>query len=273
MYIGKRYDGFEYAVNTLMKEIGLYVVPEADIYSHRLTAFSYHDEGEQWFYPILNWVDYMNRMLKNMGIYDNYTLAPFSSDLLQQLPLEKTFLLGEVYVPNWDASAIHKICHDNYAFLVCKKTKDGFIINNPLGCISMPCFIDQIKSLTIPNRSFIFVLNGDINCENISRQCLIKQIYQLVRDNSLLTHIHDKHDLPIHKKDKISFHVGLVRYVQARIRLSEYLLLNSKVKRAFAQIPISYNDITLDNILVAETAFLDELEKKCKDEGEDEPEK
>ena len=261
MYKGKHYDGFEYSVNMLLKEVGLCYVPEADFYSYRLTAFSYHSEGKQWFYPILNWADYMNQMIINMGIKDNYILEPFSADLLYQFPIGAKLMLGEVSVPDWDISALQKISQCDNIFLICKKNADGYIISNPIGCISMQCSINQIVKSAIPNRSFIFFLTGNIRIDRISDHELIKRLYLLIKNNSLAEQIKNNPVLPVRKKEKIAFHNGLIRYLQARIRFSDQFLNDPDVRCSFAQVSMNCDAVTLTDIIHAETVFLDVLKK------------
>lgn len=264
MYIGKHHDGFAYAVNTIFKESGCQSFPDPDFYSYRLTTFLYHPCNLQWFQPMLNWNDYMNHLIENTGIIGNYILKPVSIELLQELPIETLFLLGEASVPNWDITPINKICNQHQVFLVCKKKAGFFLINNPLGCISMQCSLDQLILLSVPNRSFIFSLEKTVHFTHISSKYLLNKICPFIKQNSLAVQIDKEPILPDRAKNKIAFQYGLIRYVQSRIRFSDFFLLNKAVKYAFGQIRIGNEYMILPNIINAENIFINEIEHICK---------
>ena len=112
---------------------------DPDYLSQRQTALALCSSNGQWFCPALHWKGYMSRLLNNLGIEQGFILEEANMTKINMIPEGVPFVIGEVSIPEWDLAITDKLCGTDRAFLICERRKEMFLINNPLGCISMMC--------------------------------------------------------------------------------------------------------------------------------------
>ena len=158
MYRGKHHDGFSYAINTIFMKSGYAHIHDPDYLSQRQTALNLCSENGEWFCPVLHWKEYMTILLKNLGIEKGFILEEANMTKISMIPEEIPFVIGEVSIPDWDLTITDKLCGTDSTFLICERIKELFLINNPLGCISMTCSTQYLESLLYNNEAFIFYI-------------------------------------------------------------------------------------------------------------------
>lgn len=264
-YIGKQYDGFAYAVTSLFMKAGCTSLPDPDCFCHRTAAMSFDPGTGDWFRPVLNWKDYMARMLKNLMANGKFVLEKAEIEKILSLNEGTYFMLGEAAFPEWDMTIIHKLCSDRNAFLICERTKEGFLISNPLGCISMPCTVKQIDSIIKNGLAFLFFVEGTVDIDPVPDSVLIREMLLFSKRYPLIEQLEECTGFSYTVKERAAFQHGLISYVQARTKLVEYFSLDSKVKEKLSMIRIGSEKNVLSMVTDSEVCFLNSLSAALKE--------
>lgn len=259
MYIGKRYDGFAYAFNTLIREAGCMKNLDPDCFSQRLIALSYDQNSANCFRPLMQWNDYMSRLLNNIGIFNNHILVEATENNIKKIPVGTIFLFGETKLPEWDITITQKMCNVHNGFLVCKNQGDAVCISNPLGYISMICSFKELASLIVPNESFVFYFTGKVSISPVTEYKLLHEASTLVSKYNLIQTIKESPPKIDNVKKKIAFQYGLIQYVQSRMRISEFFSLDANVKQTLSLIRLEYDEENISLISNSEEAFVESI--------------
>lgn len=267
MYIGKRYDGFAYSINTLMREAGHMEIPDPDCFSQRLILLSYDENSNECFSPLMHWNDYMPRLLRNIGISANHIFDKATEEIIDNIPVGTIFLLGASMLPEWDITITQKMCNEFKAFLVCKKQSNAILISNPLGYISMYCSLKKFMSLIVPNESFVFYFTGTESIFPVSKYTLLQEALVLMPKCNLIQEMKDKPPNLDSVRKKIAFHYGLIKYAQSRLRISEFFSLDESVKQAISLIRFGQDGEMVSLISNVENIFIEEMHRALRKSG------
>lgn len=267
MYIGKRFDGFAYSFNALAREAGYMKLPDPDCFSQRLIMLSYDQNSTDCFSPLMHWNDYMLRLLNNIGMVGNHILVSATEEIIDKIPDGTLFLLGATKFPEWDITITQKMCNDRNAFLVCKKQSNAILISNPLGYMLMHCSIKMLGSLIVPNESFVFYFTGKASIFPVSKDTLLKEAFLLVSKYDLTQRMNNSPPNLDSVKRKISFQYGLIKYVQSRMRISDFFSLDKNVKQSISLIKFGQDEEIVSLISNTEVVFIEAMSRAIRKSG------
>ncbi len=258
MYRGKHHDGFSYAINTIFIKNGYSRIKDPDCLSQRQAALVLCSEKEKWFCSAINWKEYMYILLKNLGINQGFILEEANIELLNLIPEEIPFVIGEVSIPEWDLTITDKLCGTDSAFLICKRRNESYLVSNPLGCISMMCSAEYIESLLNNKDAFIFYLTQQFPVSLAPVTTLISEAVALTNRFNLISEMQDIF-LPNSVRKRAALQYGIIGYLQSRAKLTDFFSLDYSVTQAIQRINILNMETIFPQLLEAESCFLKAL--------------
>lgn len=268
MYRGKHHDGFSYAINTIFMKSGYAHIHDLDYLSQRQTALALCSGNGQWFCPALHWKEYMSRLLKNLGMEQGFILEEANMKIINMIPEGVSFVIGEVSVPEWDLTITDKLCGTDRAFLICERKKEMFLINNPLGCISMMCSAESLDSLLYNHDAFVFYVIRQSTIRFASVPSLIQEAITLTNQFDMIPELQNITS-PNTRRKIAALQYGIIGYLQSRARLTYFYSLDYSVTQAIQKINILNMETVFPQLLEAETCFIRALHsamKRCEND-------
>lgn len=134
-YIGKSLDSFDYAFHGLFEASGAGSLPELspDCMSFRALAFSFTENIGECFRPVIEWKEYMEKLISYLGIRDELTVESCKTFSMENFPENTWVLLGE-FPHFWGIETIqNKFYNGCPAYYLCRKHNETeYLICDPL---------------------------------------------------------------------------------------------------------------------------------------------
>lgn len=261
MYRGKVEDGFDYTINALFASAGSGRIFSADCASQRTVALSASQNPEECFCPVFGWREYMSRLSANLGIVGAAQCLKFDADALEQMEENTLFMLGEVAIPEWDVTPIHKLRRRNRVFLLCEKKHSRYAVINPTGSSLSVMSPNELSALSAGYDSFLFFLSGKVQLKPKSKLELLKLSAETELSFNEVPSLSNLRVDFQKSKEKILFQNALLRYLIRRTKTAEFFSMSRELHSALSNVSVQRHFNSFESISYAERVFRRELGK------------
>ena len=171
------------------------------------------------------------------------------------------FMLGEVAIPEWDLTAVHKLRRRNRVFLLCEKKHDHYAVSNPTGSSIYFMSLNDLSALSTGSDSFVFSLSGNVQLKPKSKLELLRLSAETELTFNEVPLLSDLHVVFQKSKEKILFQSSLMHYLIQRTKTAEFFGMSRDLYSALSKVSLQRNFNSFENISCAELIFRRELGK------------